>query len=289
MDNTIDIQKVLDNHKKWVCNKECGIRAYLMGSDLSNADLRGVDLRDANLRDVDLRDADLSDADLRDVDLRNADLRDADLCNADLSNADLRDADLRNADLSNADLRDADLRGTNLCDADLSDVNLYDADLSGADLYGADLNSANLCGADLRDVDLRDADLYNANLYCAKHINDVIWHSNTLFFPMQCPERGAYIGFKKAHGLIIELEIPADALRSSATTRKCRASKARVISITDILGNPVGDSVASNYDRNFVYRIGEMVEVSDFDTDRWNECAPGIHHFITREEAVIYV
>ncbi len=219
MDNTIDIQKVLDNHKKWICNKECGIRAYLMGSDLSNADLRGVDLRDANLRDVDLRDADLRDANLRDVDLRDADLSDA----------------------------------------------------------------------DLRDVDLRDADLYNANLYCAKHINDVIWHSNTLFFPMQCPERGAYIGFKKAHGLIIELEIPADALRSSATTRKCRASKARVISITDVDGNPAGDSVASNYDRNFVYRIGEMVEVSDFDTDRWNECAPGIHHFITREEAVIYV
>ena len=299
MDNTIDIQKVLDNHKKWVCNKECGIRAYLMGSDLSNADLRGVDLRDADLRDADLRDADLSDADLRDIDLRNADLRgvdlrgtdlrDADLRNADLSNADLRDTDLRNADLSKTDLRDADLRGANLCGADLSDVNLYDADLSGADLYDADLNSANLCGADLRDVDLRDADLYNANLYCAKHINDVIWNSNTLFFPMQCPERGAYIGFKKAHGLIVELEIPADALRSSATTRKCRASKARVISITDILGDPVGDGVASNYDRNFVYRIGEIVEVSDFDTDRWNECAPGIHHFITREEAVRYV
>ena len=25
-----------------------------------------------------------------------------------------------------------------------------------------------------------------------------------------------------------------------------------------------------------------------FDTNRWNECAPGIHFFITRQEAVNY-
>lgn len=78
----------------------------------------------------------------------------------------------------------------------------------------------------------------------------------------------------------------ADAMRSSATSRKCRASKARVISITDLDGNPAGDNVASDYDRNFVYRTGETVEVSNFDTNRWIECAPGIHHYITREEAV---
>ena len=248
MDNTIDIQKVLDNHNKLVWDKEGGARAYLRKSDLSDADLH------------------------------NADLRYADLRGANLHNADLSNADLYNADLHNADLRYADLRG----------ANLYDADLRKADLRGADLRDADLRGADLRYADLRGANLHNANLCYAKDINDVIWNENTLFFPMQCPERGAYIGFKKAHKLIIELEIPADALRSSATTRKCRASKARVISITDILGDLAGDNVASDYDKNFVYRIGEIVEVSDFDTDRWKECAPGIHHFITREEAVRY-
>lgn len=29
-------------------------------------------------------------------------------------------------------------------------------------------------------------------------------------------------------------------------------------------------------------------EVADFDENRWNECAPGIHFFITRDEAVRY-
>ena len=176
-------------------------------------------------------------------------------------------ANLRNADLSNADLRDADLFGANLFGANLSD-----ADLRGADLSGADLSCANLRGADLSGASM----------------DQMIWDIHTVFYPLQCPDSGSYIGYKKASGLVVELEIPADARRSSATSRKCRASKAKVLSITDINGNPAGGQVKSNYDPDFVYTIGETVEVSDFDDDRWNECSTGIHHFITRAEAVIY-
>ncbi|MFQ7466481.1 MAG: DUF5758 domain-containing protein, partial [[Clostridium] leptum] len=123
---------------------------------------------------------------------------------------------------------------------------------------------------------------------CGASIDQMMWNIYTVFYPLQCPESGSYIGYKKASGLVVELEIPADARRSSATSRKCRASKAKVLSITDINGNPAGGQVKSNYDPNFVYAIGETVEVTDFDDNRWNECSTGIHHFITRAEAVIY-
>ena len=176
-------------------------------------------------------------------------------------------ADLRNADLSNADLFGANLRGANL--------------------FGANLRCANLFGANLRDANLSNADLSNADL-CEASIDQMMWNIYTVFYPLQCPESGSYIGYKKASGLVVELEIPADARRSSATSRKCRASKAKVLSITDINGNPAGGQVKSNYDPNFVYAIGETVEVTDFDDNRWNECSTGIHHFITRAEAVIY-
>jgi len=170
--------------------------------------------------------------------------------------------------------------------ADLSDADLSGADLSDANLCGADLRGANLCGADLSGANLCGADLSNANLSCAS-MDQMIWDIHTAFYPLQCPDSGSYIGYKKASGLVVELEIPADARRSSATSRECRASKAKVLSITDINGNPGGDQVRSNFDPNFVYAIGETVEVSDFDDDRWNECSTGIHHFITRAEAVI--
>ena len=182
-----------------------------------------------------------------------------------------------------ADLSRANLRGANLSEADLSGANLSEADLSGANLSEANLSRANLSWADLS-----WADLSWANLSGAENTDSVTWNIYTAFYPLQCPEKGAYTAFKKARDLIVELEIPADAMRTSATSRKCRASKARVISITDVRGNPAGDSVASDYDSDFVYRVGETVEVPDFDTDRWNECAPGIHHFITRREAVRY-
>lgn len=133
------------------------------------------------------------------------------------------------------------------------------------------------------------ANLSEADLREAKGTDTVITNESTAFFRLQCPEAGAYTAYKKAHGLIVELEIPADALRSSATSRKCRASKAKVISITDRDGNAAGvEEVESDHDAAFVYRVGETVSVPDFDTDRWNECAAGIHHFITRAEAVQY-
>ena len=201
-------------------------------------------------------------------------------------------ADLRGANLCNANLFGADLRGANLCGADLFGANLCGADLCnanlrGANLRGANLRGANLFGADLCNANLRGANLFGADLSCAS-MDQMIWNIHTAFYPLQCPDSGSYIGYKKASGLVVELEIPADARRSSATSRKCRASKAKVLSITDINGNPAGGQVKSNYDPDFVYTIGETVEVSDFDDDRWNECSTGIHHFITRAEAVIY-
>ena len=178
-----------------------------------------------------------------------------------------------------ADLCGADLRGANLSDGNLRNANLCCANLCCANLRGADLCGANLSGADLRD----------ANLCDAKNTNKTAWDAYTAFYPLQCPETGSFIGYKKAAGKIVMLEICADAKRSSATSRKCRCSKAKVLSITNLDGSESGlTEVRSYYSKEFVYCVGETVEVPDFDENRWNECAPGIHFFVTREEAVKY-
>ena len=178
-----------------------------------------------------------------------------------------------------ADLCDADLRGADLRGADLRGANLYGADLRGADLRSANLSDADLSGADLSDADLRGA----------KNVDEVKWNMYTIFYPLQCPETGSFIGYKKASGYIIELEICADAKRSSATSRKCRCSKAKVLAITNLDGSESGlTQVRSDYSKEFVYRVGEIAEAPDFDENRWNECAAGIHFFITRREAVKY-
>ena len=89
--------------------------------------------------------------------------------------------------------------------------------------------------------------------------------------------------------MIVELEILSDAKRVSATGRKCRCDKAKVLSIQNIDGTTsVKTSVASDNDANFIYKVGEIVTVDDFDENRWNECSTGIHFFINRQEAVEY-
>ncbi len=220
--------------------------------------------------------------------LNEYDFYGADLRSANLSGANLRSADLRSANLSGADLSGANLSGANLRSADLRSANLSGADLSGADLRSANLRSANLSGADLSGADLSGADLRSANLSGADLLN-VRYDECTGFFALVCPEEGSFIGYKKANGHIVKLRITEDALRSSATSRKCRCSKAEVLSITTLDGEDDGlTSIPSNYDSNFIYRVGTTVEVEDFETDRWDECAAGIYFFITRQEAVQY-
>ena len=183
--------------------------------------------------------------------------------------ADLRGVDLSGADLSETDLRRADLRG------------VY---LSGADLNGADLNGANLIEADLRGADLRGADLRGA------YLRGAYLRGANLNYPIACPEEGSFVAFKKCRdNTIVKLLIPEDAKRCSATSRKCRCNKAIVLSIEDTNGHIMElDCVASKHDQTFIYRVGETASVFDFDENRWNECAPGIHFFITREEAINY-
>ena len=204
----------------------------------------------------------------------------ADLSGADLSGAYLRGADLSEADLSGADLSEADLSGAYLMRAYLRGADLRGADLSGADLSGADLSGAYLRGADLRGADLSGAYLMRADLSGAE---------NVPYIPYACPDFGMFIGFKKAPGYIVVLEIPEDAKRLSATGRKCRCNKAKVLEIQNIDGTKANvTKVASGHDSNFVYEVGKTVSVDNFCEDRWEECSPGIHFFINRQEAVNY-
>jgi hypothetical protein len=237
----------------------------------SDANLRGADLRGADLRGANLRGADLRGANLRGADLRGANLRGAYLSSADLRGADLRGADLRGANLGGADLRGAYLRGAYLSSADLRGADLGGADLSSADLSSAYLSSAYLRGAYLTGADLRGADLGGAQN--AEHVI-----ASTRILP-----DGDLIGWKKCRdGILVKLRIPESAKRSSAFGRKCRSEFADVL---EVIGGEVG---IAQHDGKTEYRVGQRVVPDKWDDDWQEECAGGIHFFITRLEAEGY-
>ena len=201
---------------------------------------------------------------------------------ADLSDTDLRHVDLRGRNLTSVNLSYADLSYASLSCADLSYADLIDTDLFHVDLSCTNLSNANLNGADLSATNFNNANLKYANL------KDIKYNECTSFFFFFFPEEGSLIGYKNASYKIVKLLITEDAKRSSATTRKCRCSKAKVLSITNIGNTEEYNEVISFHDKSFVYKVGEIVEVKDFDENRWNECSTGIHFFLTREEAVKY-
>jgi uncharacterized protein YjbI with pentapeptide repeats len=319
-----ELSRILHNHKLWLSNHDKGKSANLSNANLRHADLSNAnliyanlsnaDLRYANLSDANISGANLSDADLRYANLRYVNISGANLSDANISDAILRHANLSNANLSGANLSNADLRYVNLSDANLSDANLIsnanlryanlsnanliyanisDADLRYANLSDAILRHANLSNADLRyanlsDADLRYANISGANLSDVKNIPEYVYTVTNIL-----PE-GDIIGYKKAKikgtdmYVIVKMLISKDTKRSNATGRKCRCKSCTVLSIefSHVLSDT--DVIVSTYDENFVYKIGEVLTVNDFDENRWKECSTGIHFFITKQEAIDY-
>ena len=249
-----ELDKIVEQHKHWIkqdCEGWEGMRA-----DLSESNLRGANLREADLYGANLNGADLRKADLSESNLRGANLRWANLYGATLSGANLREADLRGANLREADLRGANLNGANLRWADL-----YGATLSGANLRESNLRGANLNGADLRKADLSGD--YRFRL------------GQILTDPLT--------GYKKTkEGVVITAEIPAGAIVFCINGSKCRTNRAK---ITDMAGH---DVLHSQYDNTFEYRLGQEINIKDFNLMYNVECASGFHFFRTRKEAEEY-
>ena len=237
-------------------------------------DIFGMDFEYENEKYVEIDYADLENADLENADLENADLENANLENANLENANLENANLYNANLRSANLYNANLYNANLYNATLCDANLENADLYNADLRSANLGSANLYNADLRSANLGSANLYNANL-----------DKKELIRKGKIQDKKVIV-YKKCHNKIVTLQLQIGSIVFSINNKKCRTNKVKVIAIDD--DKTEGLTIESDRDNSFIYEVGKMVEVKNFDLMYNAECSTGIHFFWTKEEAESY-
>ena len=251
-----ELDKIIEQHKHWNLRDVDGwedMRANLYGAYLYGANLEGAYLYGANLYGAYLYGANLEGANLEGANLKGANLKGANLYGANLEGANLEGAYLKGANHEGANLEGANLEGANL-----EGANLYGANLKGANLYGANLEGANLEGAYLKGAYLEDFRL-----------------GKILTEPMT--------GYKKTQeGVVITAEIPVGAIVFCINGSKCRTNRAK---ITDMAGH---DVLHSEYDNSFEYRLGQEIEIKDFNLMYNIECASGFHFFRTREEAENY-
>lgn len=208
-----------------------------------------------------------------------------------------------------------DFSNYNLSQAMFHNVFFINCKFYNTHCVGSSFNTCLLQNSDYTDSDFEYNTFLNCN-FVKLNINNTIF-SNNIFIhsrlrdmgpaasdyfdsqiPIHCPEEGEFIGFKKAYlktnsciaylQVLVKLKIPADAKRSSGISNKCRCNKAEVLEITDCVGNESYLKAYSGYDPNFKYEVGKIVEVEDFNDNRWNECSTGIHFFLTKDEAIKY-
>ncbi|KRK65338.1 pentapeptide repeat-containing protein [Companilactobacillus tucceti DSM 20183] len=196
-----------------------------------------------------------------------------------LSNRNYNNVRFKNVDFSNADLDGIDLDNCLFVNCNFSHASLKNASLIGADLRGCDMSYSDISGANMFHSMLEDADL-----------TGIVSNDATQYFRLHCPEKGAFLGYKKCFDYrIVKLLIPADAKRTSATANSCRCDKAKVMTIDDMYTDDIYQDAISYVDPNFVYRVGHMVVAKNFNPNRWDDSTGGIHFWMTRKEAEGYM
>jgi len=201
--------------------------------------------------------------------------------------------DLSGMDLSNIDFVFSSLQHVILRNVNLENSSLENSLFDGTDLHGANLRNATLSKGTFRFCDMRECNICGADLFAAvlenANLEGVISDDKTKWFRLYCPEEGALLGYKKCvNDRLVQLLIPADARRTSATMRCCRCDKAKVLTIKSFDYKDSFQEAWSLVDENFVYRVGEWVEAKNFNPDRWYDSTGGIHYWLTREEAKAY-
>ncbi len=210
-----------------------------------------------------------------------------------LTECEFRDMDLTGRDLSKMDFTLCSFQDVVLNAVDFSGGNVENALFDGCPMRGASFRGGNMRTASFRYCDMRECDIRGADLYGAvlEHADlaGVVSDEDTKWFRLHCPEKGAFLGYKKCvNDRLVQLLIPADAKRTSATLRSCRCSKAKVLTIKSFDYKENFDEAWSLVDENFVYKKGQWVEVKNFNEDRWQDSTTGIHFWLSREEAKAY-
>lgn len=258
---------------------------------------------------------------LKDDDYKRLTFTNCDLSNLSFSRANLYKSIFDHCTLNYTGFNHADLMLAVFRNCIGTQINFCAADIERVDIDRCFFTFSNFTRCHLTASSVKSSNITNSFFHCA--VIDMLCDSETdfketsfafsrithpsfltkaknFYYHMSCPEEGSFIGWKKcavessgnyySRQCIVKLLIPEDAKRSSAAGRKCRCDKAVVLEIQNCAGARLPDDVvaASYHDLDFTYKVGETVRVVNFDDRRWNECAPGIHFFIDRQEAVDY-
>ncbi len=185
------------------------------------------------------------------------------------TNVDMTDTTFRKCDLNHVWFKDCKTRAIRFLYCDVREANFRWLDFTGADFSGSNFYST---------------------LFEYATTEDITYNDDTKYYSMVCPETGPFVAWKCCTDLrVVQLLVPADARRVSATADTCRCDKAKVLSIKSIDETKSYTWAQSTVDPDFYYEVGKWVEPANgFEPNRWRDSSQGIHFFMERQQAVDY-
>ena len=266
---------------------------------------------------MDFSDTKLVDKVFNAVDLTGANFKKCKLFNCHFYSCKLTDVDFRQCEMVDCSFYNCHGHDSWLHYALIRHSGFYDCSFLNFVMECAKVICSRISSCSFAEVFDRELDLTGTYVFDTRWFNPKNYTSKIIGAPIAeriCPSHGAFIGwkvcvgfvdcydsispdngyvntFKRLQNVIVKLQIPASAERSNGFGRKCRCSKAKVLSFETLSGKKINQKdihVVSKHDSTFVYKLGETVVPDAFDHDRFRTCSSGIHFFITRAEAVDY-
>ena len=204
---------------------------------------------------------------------------------------DLSGMDMTGLNLMHATFDGCNLNGTDFSDSKMDHVAFYNNDLRNMKLCRCNARGCSFRFQDMTGIDLSGANIYASVLEDAMNQDKVIYDDDTMWYKMRCPEFGKpFVAWKCCTELrVVMMLVPADAKRCMATMETGRASKVKVLKITNIDETENYTWAQSTVDQDFYYEVGKWLEPANgFQEDRWKDSSQGIHFFLDRQQCVDY-
>lgn len=277
----------------------CGFtETNMINANIKDSIFRDSSFRIGSMQKSVVENVKITDAYIVSMCMEGSNINNLDIHVGSIMKVDISEGTIKDSNFNDCSIRASSMRYTHIEESSFKHMKMSSILMSGCEIsktkfnagYWADVDAtvASFKSCEMTDLSIERCTFTGSNFHKIKKEN-VAFDSITIGYYNACPTHGSFIGWKVARGHLIKLLIPKDALRSSATTNKCRASKAKVLEVTRLKDGEKVKGVPSSRDIQFIYKVGKTMEVPDFDKNRWEECSTGIHFFIDKEAAINHV
>ena len=284
----------MDNAERLLTSSSKSWNAWRKAYNYCRIEISNLDKKPKKLNEYDLSYCKFSNVSFAGLDLNKLKLNNSIFNNCSLHYLNLKNSNLESTEFNYCNFVNTTITNTILLNSKFHVCHLFNVLFKKSNLTRSYIATCNLQRTNFETSNIIDAYFTNCMLENIQFKNiaqfETLRNWQTIFNQTRILPDGDIIGWKKcSNDLVVKLLIPKEAKRSSAFGRKCRCEYAKVLEIKHKNTNSIKKEAKSCWNNpQVIYKVGETVKCDKWNKNWMEECAEGIHFFITEYEAKIY-